>query len=333
MSPDTLVAPTVHAPPLAYAPPARQSVAPEARLDALLRTAGDLIAAGDAAGAIALLVPGLAALRAEMDAAAWATLCRERCLAHPVAALLREDPFIGRAYAKPRGYPGDAGILDLIYGAVPVPAGTSVLGRALHGVSIESAGCRSVRERREILSHAIDAAAHRAPGTARVLSVACGHLREAESSVAVRAGALGAFHALDQDPVSIALLGETHTALGVTPIVGSVGDLIRGRVSLEPLQLAYAAGLYDYLPADVAARLTARLFAMLAPGGRLLVANFCPELGDAAFMEAVMDWWLIYRGDDEVAAFAAEVPAAQVATRRVFRDSVGVVAYLEIERA
>jgi hypothetical protein len=148
----------------------------------------------------------------------------------------------------------------------------------------------------------------------------------------VRAGALGAFHALDQDPVSLALVQAEQAPLGVTPIVGTVGDIIRGRVDVAPLHLAYAAGLYDYLPAEVAARLTARLFALLAPGGRLLVANFCPELEDAAFMEAVMDWRLIYRTDEQVAAFASEVPAEQVAAGRVFRDSVGMVAYLELER-
>ena len=332
MTPHTLVAPTT-APSSAigYAPPSTTRIA--AQLGRLLDDADALLDTGDAAAAIARLLPGLAAIRASVDVGAWTALGRAHCLDHPVAARLREDPFIGRAYAKPRGYAGDAGILDLIYGETPVPDDTSALGRAVNHVSMQSPACRSVRERREILSHAIDAAARRAPGTARVLSVACGHLREAQSSVAVRAGALGAFHALDQDPASLELLRAEQTALGVTPILGTVGDIIRGRVDVGPLQLAYAAGLYDYLPADVAARLTARLFDLLAPGGRLLVANFCPELEDAAFMEAVMDWRLIYRTDDEVAAFASEVPAEAVAARRVFRDSVGMVAYLELERA
>jgi hypothetical protein len=82
----------------------------------------------------------------------------------------------------------------------------------------------------------------------------------------------------------------------------------------------------------VAVRLTARMFAMLAPGGRLIVANFCPELPDAAVMEAYMAWPLIYRGDDEVRALGARIPVAEVASQRVYRDDGGNVAYLELVR-
>ena len=34
---------------------------------------------------------------------------------HPVFGILREDPYTDRAYSKPRGYPGDAEMLDLVY--------------------------------------------------------------------------------------------------------------------------------------------------------------------------------------------------------------------------
>lgn len=288
---------------------------------------------GAAAASMQRLVPGLRAVRDALPPERWDAFVRDTCLGHGAAVRMREDPFVHRAYVKPRGYAGDAGILDLIYGAVPPPPDTTVLGHALYRCNVHAAACRSVRERRAILAAAIDAAAARAPGTARVLSVACGHLREAQRSTAVGDGALGAFHALDQDPLSVALLHREHASLGVRPVLGSVRDLLRGQLRFDGLELAYAAGLYDYLPAPVAAALTQRLFGMLAPGGRLLVANFCPELPDAGVMEGVMDWRLIYRSEAEVAALSERIPPVAIGHRRVWRDSVGCVAYLELERA
>lgn len=286
----------------------------------------------DPASALALLVPGLRSVFDALPPAGWDAFTA-RCLTHPLAAVLREDPFTARAFAKPRGYPGDAGILDLIYGAVPLPAGTTALGAALYAENVRAPACESVRYRRDMLADAIDAAAAATSGRARVLSVACGHLREAECAESVRDGQVAAFYALDQDPVSVELLREQHEPLGVTPVLASVKDVIVGRARFDRLTLAYAAGLYDYLPTPVAARLTARLFEALAPGGRLIVANFCPETRDRAYMDAVMDWRLIYRGEAEMAEIAAAVPGTEVARQRLYRDLGGNVVYLEMDRA
>jgi hypothetical protein len=279
------------------------------------------------------LVAGLRHAYDVLPAETWRAFAEDVCLSHPLARLMHEDPFVRRAYDKPRGYPGDAGILDLIYGTVPLPEGTTAFGATLYAHDVRSAACRSVRDRREILTDAIERAARQAPGGARVLSVACGHLREAQCSAAVCDGALASFHALDQDPISIALLEREHAPLGVTPVLGSVRDVLKRRITFSGLTLAYAAGLYDYLPAPVAASLTARMFGMLAPGGRLIVANFCPELPDIGVMESYMAWRLIYRDEAEMEEIGAAVPEAEVASRRTFRDSGGNVVYLEIEKA
>jgi extracellular factor (EF) 3-hydroxypalmitic acid methyl ester biosynthesis protein len=291
-----------------------------------------LIEEGLVEDAFAQLIPGLLRARAAMSSAAWRAFAGGRCLEHPLGAVMHEDPFIHRAFAKPRGYAGDAGVLDLIYGAVPMPLGTTERGARLYAASTRSAACDSVRFRRDLLADAIDSAARETPRGARVLSLACGHLREAQRSAAVAAGDVAQFFAVDQDELSIARVRRECAPLGVSPILGSVRDVIAGRLTFDGLSLAYAAGLYDYLPTPVAMRLTARLFAMLAPGGRLLVANFCPELPDVGVMESYMAWPLIYRGDDEVAALGARIPAEEVAAWRVFRDANGCVAYLEVRR-
>jgi hypothetical protein len=48
------------------------------------------------------------------------------------------------------------------------------------------------------------------------------------------------------------------------------------------------------------------------------------------WMEAFMDWWLLYRSPDDVNRFASEIPESDIASRRVFTDPYANVAYLEI---
>src|SRR4051794_26007505 len=53
--------------------------------------------------------------RREGEPAGWPAFARG-CLDHPLRNLLHEDPFTFRAFSKPRGYAGDAVMMDYIYG-------------------------------------------------------------------------------------------------------------------------------------------------------------------------------------------------------------------------
>jgi extracellular factor (EF) 3-hydroxypalmitic acid methyl ester biosynthesis protein len=201
---------------------------------------------------MAMLVGGLHDLRSEMAPGEWRAFATEVCPEHPVRWLVHEDPFVRRAYERPRGYPGDAGTLDLIYGAVPLPAETTELGRRLYFENTGAGACQSVRWRRDVLAQHIDRAAAEHPSP-RVLALACGHLREAERSRAVAEGRVGAFVAVDQDAECIALLEREQVGRGVTARVGTVRQALTGRLACEGMDLVYAAGLYDYLDAATAA--------------------------------------------------------------------------------
>jgi len=102
---------------------------------------------------------------------------------------------------------------------------------------------------------------------------------------------------------------------------------------LAGFDLVYAAGLYDYLPTSVTQKLTRALFDALQPGGSLLIGNFLPDIATAGFMEAVMDWWLIYRSQAELLQLTAGLPERQLGHIRVFTDEISNVGYIEVERA
>lgn len=287
----------------------------------------DALSGCDVHGGMDRLRVSLRSLRARLAPDEWTHL-GEEARRHPLHDLLLESPFTRRAFSKPRGYAGDAVLMDLIYGKPPVEHDLTPLGGMLYGYEFDTPGFQAVRTRRAILAREIDSVAA-ARKRARVLSVACGHLREVDWSRAARAGAVS-ITALDQDRDSLDFIDQQYARYGVSTMAATVGDLLRRSVRFDGLDLAYAAGLYDYLEDDVARVLTAVLFRMLGPGGRLLIANFTPITHDAAFMEAMMDWRLIYRTSEQVRALAGAIPDAQVAAIEQFPDDNGQIIYMRV---
>jgi extracellular factor (EF) 3-hydroxypalmitic acid methyl ester biosynthesis protein len=287
----------------------------------------DALLNSDVHAAMDRLRATLQSLRAHLSPREWQAV-GEQARRHPVHELLLESPFTRRAYSKPRGYAGDAGLMDLIYGVGDGVDALSPLGAMLYAYEFDSPCFRSVRSRRAILAREIDQVAAIRPN-ARVLSVAAGHLREIEWSRAARTRRVS-ITAVDQDRESLDFVTGRYAGYGVAGTPATVGDLLRRSVRFSDLDLAYAAGLYDYLDADVGRALTTALFRMLRSGGRLLIANFTPSTRDAAFMEAIMDWHLVYRRSEEVRALTASVPHGDIATVEQFGDDNDHVTYLRL---
>ena len=205
----------------------------------------------------------------------------------PGFRMLRQSPLTGRSVSKPRGYSGDAVMIDRIYDLDTCPT-TPPAGQRIYEWEFFNVACRAVRARRAHLASLVDSV----PIDWRVLSVACGHLREIEFSSSAGHRRPGSIVGLDQDELSVRYLGSLATE-SVRPMVGSVKQLLRDEIELGEFDLIYSAGLYDYLSDRVAKALTGKLISMLRPGGGMLrIANLTPALPDIPYMEAMMDWWL-----------------------------------------
>ena len=201
----------------------------------------DAILEGNLHQAMGSLRWSLRRLRDQLPRAEWQTL-GEQARRHPLHALLLESPFTRRAYEKPRGYAGDAVLMDLIYGFAQA-GDLSPTGGLLYGYEFDSPCFQSVRVRRAILAREIDRVAAARP-RARILSVASGHLREIEWSRAAREGAV-AITAVDQDRDSLDCIERDYRRYSVATFPASIGDLLRRTVRLTDVDRAYAAGLYD----------------------------------------------------------------------------------------
>ena len=305
--------------------------APLPQYQTALDVVHDTIRAGNVASGLEDLFEDLS-FRREEDRENWPDFAQS-CLGHPLRHVLHQDPFTYRAFSKPRGYAGDAVMMDYIYGlgeAGRAARQATSMGRAIFSHMATRPSARAVRYRRELLASLIDRTASR--GGSRVFALAAGHLREAEISRAVQTGGLDAFVAMDQDDASLNVVNGNYARLGIRAMSGTVRQILGGKVNLGQFDFVYAAGLFDYLTAPVAAFLTRKLFDMMRPGGTMLIPNFVAGARDSGYMEAFMDWHLIYRTHADMQELAAALPTNAVASREIFDDPATTITFLLINK-
>lgn len=254
------------------------------------------------ADAVKWLIAQLHDVRLKYGPAVWQKLA-PIIRSHSSAEILQQCPFTKWSFDKPRGYSGDATLIDFIYQHPAIAeevAKTTPLGRDIFGYTINAPGPVAVRERRDILTSFVDDTAARVGPDTEVLAIAAGHLREAEASKALHESRLKRWLALDQDPLSIGSIATQFSGTRVEPIDGSVRGLLARKHQIGSFDLIYAAGLYDYLSDKVAIRLTQVCMDMLKPGGTFLFANFSDEMADDGYMESYMNWELLQRSEADM---------------------------------
>ena len=262
----------------------------------------------------------------------WARLVERDFLRHPIRKLLMQDPLTARSFYRPRGYAGDAELLDSIYFPQKMNLeNTSSIGRKIYHVTTGVGVARALRERKEIVAKHIGETASRA-SNARVLSIACGHCREAELSSAIQNRELGTFVGLDQDQDSLNLVNQQYGSLGIETTRTSITDIVRGHVVLGQFDLIYSSGLYDYLGKRLAQKLTAQLFKMLAPGGKLVLFNIIPDFPEIGYFESFMNWSLIGRDQGDMLELAADLPTGGLASLKVGHGAEESFNYIEIKK-
>lgn len=295
----------------------------------------ELIGNGQVFEGMTYLRQVLGEIRASMLPQDWKTLVKQEVIHHPIRELIHLCPMTRRCYDKPRGYAGDAVMMDHIYGLgeasmAPHPA---TLAGQIYFATINAAAPSAVRYRRAVLARQIDETVMRVgDGRAKVVSIAAGHIREAELSRAVMEKRTREFIAFDQDETSLAVIKSDYGHLNVQTVHGTVRQLIGGKVSFPECDLIYAAGLFDYLEQPVARCLTEKLFEMLRPSGRVLVANFTDQMHDAASMEAFMDWWLIYRSKNQLADLFSGLPPERIGNKQIFCDPDQSIVYATVDK-
>ena len=105
------------------------------------------------------LIEGLHALRTACSEREWRTSIVPKLRTHALYPVLLEDPFVRHSAVRPRGYAGDAELLDFIYGGDNIRsrlAQSSVLGRELYQFSSATSITQAVRNRLHLSAAEID---------------------------------------------------------------------------------------------------------------------------------------------------------------------------------
>jgi len=288
----------------------------------------------DPAETVRRLLSHLNALRSKVHPDVWQALIPV-AQNHPILEYFLQDPLTRWSFTKPRGYSGDAELLDYIYCDPHVAdsvASASEIGKALYSHTQNVPSCVAARERRDLLTSYVDEIAARNGPQTEVLAIAAGHLREANRSAALAEGRLKRWVALDQDPQSVGLIARDFQGTAVEAIDGSVRTVLTRSHKLGKFDFIYASGLYDYLQHNVAVKLTKTCLQMLKPNGTFLFANYAEGTPDAGYRETFMDWVLLLRSEVDMWNIVNASVDRNTVEARVFFGENRNVLYAVIEK-
>jgi SAM-dependent methyltransferase len=271
-------------------------------------------------------------IRADVSSGRWQSV-RESAWTHPLMGLLQESPFLRRAFAKPRGYPADPVLLDMVLDGVagPTEPDVSAIGQRLFERDLNTPFAMALRERRSFFAALIDHVADMVPAPA-VLAVGCGHLREAELSSAIQEERLGVLMALDPDSTALAQVAERWGDKRVETLARGVTAALDRTLSPSSFDLIYVSGAYDDLLDRFAQGLTRGFFELLRPDGRLVIACPVPGFYDRAYLECFGDWAMTCRDAAEVFDLTRALAPADIGVARIYTRRSPDLMYLELRR-
>ncbi|WP_088279825.1 class I SAM-dependent methyltransferase [Ideonella sp. A 288] len=239
------------------------------------------------------------------------------------------DPFTRWGLVKPRGYAGDATLLDFAYGHPSVQSHVEAagpLGRLIYAETFAAQSSHSARDRIALLRDEVAVMAQQ--GSFSAMSLAAGHARELEGLPADIASRLSSFVALDIDPMSLQTAADSAGPVPFTPVRRNV---VKDALDdLLPADLVYSLGLFDYLTDEIADTVLHKMLSITRPGGKCIVANLAHDAANLGYCEAIMDWWMITRSADDMLAMGQRAAAQGP---RAFVPSVkqhGCFHYLEL---
>jgi len=281
----------------------------------------------------------------EIESSSGAFLAAKRFTEAVLTPLLMSGPIWEHAFRKPRGYPGDFELMNLMYQSER--RGDSIFGRILHELGREERLAATVRDRRRYLARQLLEEASRARSLGqteiRIANLGAGPAREIRDLLDTwQSGPRLVITLIDQDQDALEHanrhLRRAAERLGQGVEIRcrfvSFRELVRNRellLELSGQDLIYSAGFFDYLPDPVASQLASFLFAQLRQRGRLLIGNALAAHDVKWVPEYVLDWRMIYRTPDDMRRLCKELEIPH--SLEVKFDGSGAWQFLEVCRA
>jgi extracellular factor (EF) 3-hydroxypalmitic acid methyl ester biosynthesis protein len=261
---------------------------------------------------------------------------------HP---LMMQSSFAHRTFTKPLGYAGDYEMVNMMF-RNPYE-GETTYAKLLNSFLLGPGPAEAHRNRIEILLDKIRAVAKKAEQQGRkaqIFNFACGPAIELQRFIELEEISDNCcFTLLDFSKETLeytqGLLEKIKKEKGrkveIKIIHKSVNDVLRNAVGVrdkdldahKDLDLIYCAGLFDYLSDKVCAKLLSLFFSQLREGGELLATNVHTNNPVKALMEYLLDWYLIYRDEENFSSLISSD------LKRIYLDETGFNVFLEVDKA
>lgn len=259
------------------------------------------------------------------------TEIREECLQHPVAKLLLQEPITRWSFQKPRGYSGDAVLIDYIYRLKPCTVADSYIGRELNGLIEHTGSSHAVRWRSNHVAEEIQKLQGELDRKIDVISVASGHLREL-AYISEANTKINRFVCIDQDEQSNQVVRNTYSHHPFVEVIDeSINHVLKRKLDGQEFDFIYSSGLFDYLNDKVASKMIEILYTNLRPGGTMIIPNFLKGIKEKAYMETFMKWNLIYRNEDDMERLCAPLNL-NTTQKELYYDDMKRVVYLKVTK-
>jgi len=300
-------------------------------LQSVLNKSYQLLSEGLVSEGFSYVVQGLHESTLDLAQETIDTEVREECLQHPIAKILLQEPVTRWSFQKPRGYSGDAELIDYMYRVKSCGANDSYLGKELNSYITVTSVASSVRWRSNHIAESIRYFQQNAGRKISVLSVASGHLREL-AYIQNADSKISRFLCIDQDTQSNKLVRSTYNQHAFLEVIDeSIVYLLKNRLEGQQFDFIYSAGLFDYLDDKVASKMIERLYSILRPGGTLIIPNFLKGITEKAYMDTFMKWNLIYRDEEDMKRLSKGLQLNS-AQQSLYQDDMRNVIYLKITK-
>ncbi|MGD7652659.1 MAG: class I SAM-dependent methyltransferase [Verrucomicrobiales bacterium] len=261
---------------------------------------------------------------------------------HPIVLC---SPFLYRTYTKPLGYAGDYEMVNMML-RNPYE-GSSAFAKLLNFALLNTEPVVAHRNRIDYLVETLASQCRQrvGQGKTRVFNLACGPAMEVQRFL--RENEESDLAEIDLLDFSEETLDYTRERIQEARMAGgretqvryfqrSVHQLLRsatqgGADEFTGYDVVYCAGLFDYLSQRVCKRLVELFCTMVKPGGLVIVTNVAQSNPRIAWMEYVMEWNLIYRGNEDMKDLIPE--GLPLKNSDIRADDTGVNLFLEIELA
>jgi len=257
-----------------------------------------------------------------------------------------KSPITKLAYDRPRGYPGDFELFEIIYNNKPI-AENNTIGFYCDRCFLNNDYAKAARARKNKMKNILqDFIENSNLSTIKLLNIACGPSREIRELVAdplllseISGGKI-IFTGLDNDKDALefskSALKNVASNIETRFLHENVLDIFRNDKYYDLIgkqDIIYILGLTEYLPDRIFKRLLRFLFQLLNEKGMLVVTYkdkdiTFPSLGP----DWISDWVFIKRGKDDLIKAAKEAGADEHSLK-IEREGTGTIFFVKITKS